>query len=115
MPTIIDFAERLQSDASFSLEGHKLGEVTNSVILVDFPQDGMGPRLHCHPYTEMFILLEGEARFTAGDEEALVRAGQIAIAPPNTPHKFASFGPGPLKLVAIQSSPKFQTESLEGE
>ena len=55
---------------------------------------------------------EGEALFVAGDEERIVRAGEIVIAPANTPHRFVNTGDGVLRQVDIHVSPRFVTEWL---
>jgi mannose-6-phosphate isomerase-like protein (cupin superfamily) len=113
MVDLIDFAEQLSRNASFELQGHQLDDVTASLILVHYTEPGMGPKIHRHPYPEIFVSIEGEALFTVGDETMLVRAGQIAVAPANVPHKFFSVGDGPLRQVDIHCSPRFQTEWLE--
>ena len=51
-----------------------------SIILVH-AQPGRGPALHKHAYEEVFIVQEGRATFTAGDEEREVSAGAIVIVP----------------------------------
>jgi mannose-6-phosphate isomerase-like protein (cupin superfamily) len=111
--SVVDFGDQLKNNASFGLQGYRVGDVATSVILVDFPRPGMGPKLHRHPFAEVFVTIEGEATFTVGEEEIVVRAGQIAIAPPNTPHKFVSSGEGRLLQVDIHASSKFETEWLE--
>jgi mannose-6-phosphate isomerase-like protein (cupin superfamily) len=92
------------------LEGHTQG-VGVSVILVD-AAPGRGPALHQHGYEEVFIVQEGRATFTAGDEVREVHGGQIVIVPPNTPHRFVNSGDGPLRQIAIHVSPRFATEWL---
>lgn len=113
MGELIDFADQLEQNASFELQGHEIGDATTSIILIHYPKPGMGPRLHRHPYQEIFITLEGQARFTVGNKSMIVSAGQIAVAPANTPHKFVSIGDGPLRQVDIHCSQTFQTELLE--
>jgi mannose-6-phosphate isomerase-like protein (cupin superfamily) len=88
--------------------GHGVGV---SIILVD-AQPGRGPALHQHAYEEVFIVQEGRATFTAGDEEREASAGEIVIVPPNTPHRFVNSGDGPLRQVAIHVNPRFATEWL---
>jgi mannose-6-phosphate isomerase-like protein (cupin superfamily) len=95
---------------SSELEGHTHG-VGVSIILVDAPP-GRGPALHKHAYEEVFIVQEGRAAFTAGDEEREARGGEIVIVPPDTPHRFVNSGDGPLRLIAIHVSPRFVTEWL---
>jgi mannose-6-phosphate isomerase-like protein (cupin superfamily) len=92
------------------LEGAEHGAGV-SIILVD-ARPGRGPALHQHPYEEVFIVEEGRATFTGGDEEREVSAGDIVVVPPNTPHRFVNSGDGPLRQVAIHVSPRFVTEWL---
>ena len=49
---------------------------------------GAGPRLHSHPYAETFVIRSGRALFTIGGETVEATAGQILVAPKDTPHKF---------------------------
>jgi mannose-6-phosphate isomerase-like protein (cupin superfamily) len=93
------------------LEGQEHGAGI-SVILVD-AQPGDGPALHQHAYEEVFIVQEGRATFTAGDEQRDVQGGEIVIVPPDTPHKFVNSGHGPLRQIAIHVSPRFVTEWLD--
>ena len=81
------------------------------VIFVDAPPGG-GPSLHKHPYEELFIVLEGEVTFLAGDDEVRAREGDIVIAPPNTPHEFTNSGDQRLRQIDIHVSPTFSTEWL---
>ena len=63
---------------------------------------GTGPGLHTHPYDETFIVEAGSATFTIGDDEVEIGAGQIAVVPAATPHKFVS-GEG-FRLISISPS-----------
>lgn len=83
-----------------------------SIILESTTQEGVGPRLHQHPYAETFIVRRGSATFTIGTEQVVGRAGQILIVPAHTPHKFAT-GPGGYEAVHIHAGPRFETEWLE--
>jgi mannose-6-phosphate isomerase-like protein (cupin superfamily) len=82
------------------------------VIVVD-SDPGEGPRLHRHPYEEVFVIHEGEATFTLGDEQVVAKPGDVLVAPAGTPHKFVNTGTGRLRQVDIHVSPKFDTEWLE--
>ncbi|PAQ11528.1 MULTISPECIES: cupin domain-containing protein [Mesorhizobium] len=77
------------------------------------PEIGGGPRLHMHPYCEIFIIRTGTGLFTVGDRQIEASAGQILIVPPNTPHKFTNLGPGPLETTDIHENGSFITEWLE--
>jgi mannose-6-phosphate isomerase-like protein (cupin superfamily) len=74
---------------------------------------GVGPRLHKHPYQEVFIVEEGKATFSLGDAKILVDGGHVVIVPKNTPHKIINSGNGMLRLIAIHCSAEKITEYLE--
>jgi mannose-6-phosphate isomerase-like protein (cupin superfamily) len=93
------------------LVGADHGGVGICVIFVD-AAPGDGPALHLHPYEELFIVLEGEARFVAGDEEVDVMGGDVVIVPPKTPHAFTNTGDGRLRQIDIHVSPSFDTTWL---
>ncbi|WP_442582635.1 cupin domain-containing protein [Mesorhizobium sp. ASY16-5R] len=74
---------------------------------------GGGPRLHKHPYPEVFIIRRGSALFTVGSAKVAAREGSIVIAPAGTPHKFENLGPGPLESIDIHQNGSFVTEWRE--
>jgi mannose-6-phosphate isomerase-like protein (cupin superfamily) len=102
-------------DLPFSAIAHELVGDDHGVgitfLIVDAPP-GRGPALHKHPYEEIFIVQEGQGTFVVGEEELVVEAGEIAIVPPDTPHKFVNSGDGPLRQIDIHVSPRFSTEWL---
>ncbi len=71
---------------------------------------GTGPRLHTHPYDETFIVEAGSATFTVADETFDLGAGQIAVVPANTPHRFVS-GEG-FRLISIAPSDRMVQEDV---
>ena len=83
-----------------------------TLILVD-TAPGAGPRLHRHPYEEVFVVRAGEATFTVGDEEIAAQPDDILVVPPRTPHKFVNTGSDALRMTAIHHAPAFDTEWLE--
>jgi mannose-6-phosphate isomerase-like protein (cupin superfamily) len=86
----------------------------NSCLIFNYqPKIGAGPRLHKHPYAEIFVIRSGTGLFTVGDQEITATAGQILIVPPDTPHKFVNLGPGPLESTDIHENGHFITEWLE--
>ena len=105
--------EDLHSDGmSYEFEGYLHGGTNVTFILVDLPPGG-GPRLHKHPYAEVFIILEGRATYTAGPDTLEAAAGQVVIVEPDTPHMFVNTGEGRLKQVDIHLNDRFVTEWLE--
>jgi mannose-6-phosphate isomerase-like protein (cupin superfamily) len=61
----------------------------------------------------MFIIQEGEARFTVGEDVIEAGAGEIIIAPAGTPHKFVNVGSNPLRQINIHPVARMETEWLE--
>ena len=94
------------------LTGYEAGGVNASLIFVD-NLPGEGPRLHKHPYHEIFILLEGRSTFTVGSVTIEAEAGKIVVVRPGVAHKFVNSGPARLRQIDIHASPKFITEWLE--
>jgi quercetin dioxygenase-like cupin family protein len=94
------------------LQGYQFGAANVCLIFVDL-EPGDGPRLHRHPYEEIFIVLEGQAKFTVGSDTVEAHAGQVLIVHPGIPHKFVNSGDGRLRQVDIHASARFVTEWLE--
>ena len=84
---------------------------TVSFFLIDLGP-GDGPPLHVHPYEEIFIVQQGTAAFSVGDESVEVSAGQIVIGPAHVPHTFVNSGDTQLHTVNIHPSPRMITEWL---
>jgi quercetin dioxygenase-like cupin family protein len=76
-------------------------------------EPGGGPPLHRHPYEEIFIVREGTAEFTVGDEVIEASAGDIVIAPAGAAHKFKNSGSGILSQVTIHPQERMVQEDLE--
>jgi len=70
---------------------------------------GEGPGLHHHPYAETFIVQEGQATFTVGDDTIEARAGDIVVAPANVPHAFVNSGTDVLRSVNIHPVSEMET------
>jgi mannose-6-phosphate isomerase-like protein (cupin superfamily) len=112
MTRIIDIADLARGGTAYEFEGHHYGDTGVSFIAVDAPP-GSGPRLHRHPYEEVFVVQEGSATFTAGDEVIEAGAGKVVVVPAGVPHKFVNSGTGPLRQIDIHASERFITEWLE--
>ena len=93
--------------------GAEHGEVPFSVILVH-SRPGVGPKLHRHPYAEVFVVESGQATFQIGEETVVVDGGHVVVSPPGEAHGFTNTGTGELRLTAIHGSSRFDTEWLAG-
>ena len=113
MATILDLDDLPHEPHSHELVGADHGEVPFSVILVH-AGPGIGPKLHRHPYAEVFILEAGRATFQIGSERREVEAGTVVVSPPGEAHGFTNSGTDELRLVAIHGAHRFDTEWLAG-
>ena len=109
---VLDRTDLRQSATAYEFEGYAHGAIGASVIVVDAPP-GSGPRLHRHPYAEIFVVLEGQATFTAGEAVIEAVGGQIVVVPAGVPHRFVNSGTGPLRQVDIHPNGQFITEWLD--
>jgi mannose-6-phosphate isomerase-like protein (cupin superfamily) len=82
-------------------EGAEHGDVPATFFVVD-ARPGAGPQLHSHPYAEVFVLRDGQARFWVEDDVLDAHAGQMVVAPAAVPHRFVNSGQATLRTVNIQ-------------
>ena len=110
---VVPFDELAPTAHSHEFVGAEHGDVPFSIILVH-SQPGVGPKLHRHPYAEVFIVEAGQATFRIGDREVVIEAGNVVVSPPGEAHGFTNTGTGELRLVAIHGASRFDTEWLTG-
>jgi mannose-6-phosphate isomerase-like protein (cupin superfamily) len=91
------------SPTAFLFEGRKRAGIDISMFVVRTPPGG-SVELHTHPYSETFLLLEGEGRWTAGDDVVELRSDSMLVVPPETPHGFRNIGETPLLVVTVHES-----------
>jgi mannose-6-phosphate isomerase-like protein (cupin superfamily) len=108
---IIDMDDLAASETAHEFQGHH-HDAGVSFIVVDAPP-GRGLKLHRHPYEEVFVVQEGTATFTAGEDVIEASGGQVVVVPAGTPHKFVNSGTEPLRQIDIHASDRFITEWLE--
>ena len=82
------------------LDGKAMGtDVT--ILFYATEETGAGAKWHVHPYDEIFIVREGRALYTIGDEKIEAEAGDVLFGPAEIPHKFVNLGPGLLETTDI--------------
>ncbi|WP_207538959.1 cupin domain-containing protein [Sabulicella rubraurantiaca] len=91
-------------------QGREFGAPVSMFLTDSAP--GMGSRLHRHPYPETWVVREGEAEFSVGNERSRASAGDIVVAPANVPHRFVNIGEGRLRLLCIHPSDTIVQEDL---
>ena len=100
-----------QAGGALMFTGAEHGDVPVSMFLVDAPP-GEGPRPHRHPYPEVFVIHSGQAKFRLDGDEIRAGEGDIVIAPAGSAHRFTAIGHGNLRLTAIHTAPRMETEWL---
>jgi mannose-6-phosphate isomerase-like protein (cupin superfamily) len=109
---VLSFTELPLDGGSREFEGYLHGHVGVTFILVEaLPRRGPGP--HKHPYEEVFVVQEGPAIFTVGEETVEAEGGQVLVVPAGAPHGFVNSGDGPLRQIDIHVSDRFVTEWLD--
>jgi mannose-6-phosphate isomerase-like protein (cupin superfamily) len=111
--TIVPFDDLAHTEHAYELVGADHLDVPFSVILVH-SRPGVGPKLHRHPYAEVFIVHSGRATFRIGEDTVVVNGGNVVVSPPGEAHGFTNTGNGELRLTAIHGAGQFDTEWLEG-
>ena len=77
-------------------------------------EPGVGPKLHRHPYAEVFVVEAGQATFRIGHRTLVIEEGHVVVSPPGEAHAFTNTGSGELRLVAVHGGARFETEWLAG-
>ena len=90
MATVIPIEELRRSPTAALFQGRD--EIGVSIFVTRYPERGEGPDLHLHPYPEAFVVEEGVAVFTSGDEKIEVESGHVVVVPAETPHGFKNAG-----------------------
>jgi mannose-6-phosphate isomerase-like protein (cupin superfamily) len=111
MPSVMQFDDLPHTEHAHEFVGTDHGDVPFSIILVH-AAPGAGPRLHQHPYPEVFVVESGQASFQLGDDTVVVGSGAIVVGPANVPHGFTNTGTSQLRLTAIHGAAEFTTEWL---
>ncbi len=89
-----------------SVNGELLG-ASVTVLAYGNDEPGTGPKLHVHPYDEVFVVVQGRARFFVGDQVIDAEAGETVLGPAGLPHRFVNLGPGRLQTFDIHVSPRW--------
>ncbi|WP_233549642.1 cupin domain-containing protein [Cellulomonas rhizosphaerae] len=74
-----------------------------SFFLVD-ADPGHGPGLHRHPYSETWVVLEGQATITIDGHDLVAEADDCAVVPAGLWHSFVNSGSGALRMICIHAS-----------
>ncbi len=114
MTHVIANEELPYSGTAHTFEGYRYGDANVSFFLAEGPP-GSGPKLHAHPYEEVFVVQEGALSFTVGDAAVEAPSGHIVVVPAGVPHKFVNSGTGHARHIDIHTSGRMTTEWLDDE
>ena len=106
MAYVLELADLERSPTAKLFEGARHGGGMAVSFFVTAHPPGKGVELHFHPYAEVFVVYEGEATFTVGDESVVATPGQVVVVPPETTHGFENTGEGTLRLHSMHPSPE---------
>ena len=81
------------------VELHTLGGQQMLLSLVEFRPGAVVPR-HSHPHEQLGLMIEGELEFFAGDEQRVVRAGDMWRIPGGVEHGVVARN-GPAKALDV--------------
>jgi quercetin dioxygenase-like cupin family protein len=107
---VIKVDELPRGEHSSRFDGHQHGAQVSCFLSHNKP--GTGPKLHRHPYEEIFIVEDGEVLFTVGESTIEAKAGDIVVVPAQAPHKFLSRSERH-RQVSIHPAPRMETDWLE--
>ena len=110
-PKLIEVEDLRLGETAARYEGADYGG-TVSFFITDHPK-GEGPDLHRHPYDETFVVRDGRARFTAGEETIEAGPGQIVFVPANTWHGFKGASEEMLQMVCIHPNERVVQEEKD--
>ena len=113
MPAPIPLSDLALGPTAFLYEGRERGAEISFFVTNTPP--GMGPGLHVHPYTETFLVIEGEGTFTVGDEQVVVPEGHVVFVPPETPHGFKNRTDSVLRVIGIHDAGEVTQTWLEDD
>jgi len=67
---------------------------------------GQAQTAHTHAEQDkVYVVLEGEGRFSLGEREERLGPGEAVVAPAGTPHGLVNDGTGPLLVLVVVTPP----------
>jgi mannose-6-phosphate isomerase-like protein (cupin superfamily) len=114
-------AGALSRTAKFDGEAYGAGA---SFFFVD-NDPGQGIGLHWHPFSETWVVIDGEVTFRVGDafgdavdtrvDHVHAGVGAIVTVPPEQHHGFRNTGEGRLRMMCIHAGPRIIQFEIEDD
>jgi CMP-N-acetylneuraminic acid synthetase/mannose-6-phosphate isomerase-like protein (cupin superfamily) len=90
-----------EQDSSTSWSWRVVNSDSNSATVIS-QLPGEGNRLHYHPdWNEWWLILRGAWKWKIGDEERIIKTGELVFIPKNTWHKITAVGDEPAVRLAV--------------
>jgi quercetin dioxygenase-like cupin family protein len=77
-------------------------------------EPGHTPRPHSHPHEQIVYVISGELLFVVGEEETVLRAGDMLVVPPGVEHWAETIGEEPAVDLSIFSPRRDEYAAEEG-
>jgi quercetin dioxygenase-like cupin family protein len=65
---------------------------------------------HRHPYTELFVVVEGRGVYVIDGTELVADTGDVVVVPPNTWHSFHPAGASVLRHIGVLPTGDVETQ-----
>jgi quercetin dioxygenase-like cupin family protein len=78
----------------------EMGAPNFAMRLFEMSPGGNSP-LHTHPWEHEVFVLEGEGTVIGGDEERVIKSGDVVFVPPNEKHQFRNSSRNVLKFLCL--------------
>ncbi|HEX6970735.1 MAG TPA: cupin domain-containing protein [Limnochordia bacterium] len=106
MPTI-DVAAAMEGQSSLWQILHTTDR-SQIAVMVLAPGEASSAAMNVHPGEDQLLFVtEGRLDAEIGAERTVVRAGQLALVPAGTPHRFVNRGDAPARTLNIYTPPAY--------
>src|SRR3954462_11085630 len=106
-------ADLAAGTAAERFDGAVHGDGVAISFFLNHTPPGRGARPHSHPYGEVFVLADGEARFEVDGASVVARGGQVVVVPARAVHGVTSTGDRPFETTSIHAAAEMVTEWIE--
>jgi quercetin dioxygenase-like cupin family protein len=94
---------------TFVLSGEETGGAYSFTEFIVAAPPAPGPPIHTHGTgDEAVYVQEGNLEFQLGEKTMPATAGSVIFVPRGTRHNVSNLGPGPARILVIQSPPGFE-------
>jgi len=104
---LFDIADRLAQSESLWEVLHSTGR-SQIALMTLAPGEASSPQPSIHPFQDQLLyLVDGELAAEIGGERLHLKAGQLALVPAGTPHRFINVADRPARTLNIYAPPVY--------